>query len=145
MLVQVPGAPALHVRPPWEPPSEVRGALEIVIDPGQAFGTGAHHTTRLCLEILLGVRSEDRRALSLLDVGTGSGVLALAAFELGFEPVSAFDNDPESISAAGENAAANGASLLLGSARPAPRPAAERRAPRGDHGQPAASAPARAG
>jgi ribosomal protein L11 methyltransferase len=103
----------LHVRPPWEPPCGLPGALEIVIDPGQAFGTGAHHTTRLCLELLLTVRREDPRALSLIDLGTGSGVLAIAARKLGFDPVSGFDSDPESLSAARANARTNDVVLGL--------------------------------
>ncbi len=104
----------LHVRPPWEPPCELPGALEVVIDPGQAFGTGAHHTTRLCLELLLAVRRDDPRELSLIDLGTGSGVLAIAARRLGFEPVSGFDSDPEALTAARDNAAANDVEVRLG-------------------------------
>ena len=72
---------------------------EIVIDPGQAFGTGAHASTRLCLELLLEL---GRRAPggALLDVGTGSGVLAIAAARLGFSPVLGLDNERESVDAA---------------------------------------------
>ncbi len=94
----------LWVGPPWEEPPQ--GLLPVVIDPGGAFGTGAHPTTRLCLELL-----QEVEPASLLDLGCGSGVLAIAAMKLGFSPVVAFDNDPEAIEATLTNAAANGVSL----------------------------------
>ena len=104
--------PALHVRPPWAPPSDRRDAEEIVIDPGQAFGTGAHATTRLCLELLLELAALDGRPPGpLLDVGTGSGVLAIAAARLGFEPVLGLDHERESVAAARENARVNGVAI----------------------------------
>jgi len=65
----------LYVRPPWDEPAVRPGVHEIVIDPGQAFGTGAHATTRMCLELLLAI---DARG-SLADLGCGSGVLSIAA------------------------------------------------------------------
>ncbi len=102
------------VRPPWEAGRDaLRGgaAPEIVIDPGQAFGTGAHATTRLCLELLLELAAAERGRGALLDVGTGSGVLAIAADALGFAPVLALDNEHESVTAARENAAVNGAAI----------------------------------
>ena len=71
----------LRVRPPWEPPLDGDG-VDLVIDPGQAFGTGAHHTTRLCLELLL----ELEPAGALADWGCGTGVLAIAAARLGWRP-----------------------------------------------------------
>jgi ribosomal protein L11 methyltransferase len=108
VLIEAPlGLPALHVRPPWESPSDREGAEEIVIDPGQAFGTGAHATTRLCLELLLVLAALEPRPRSLLDVGTGSGVLAIAAARLGFAPVLGLDHERESVAAARENAEAN--------------------------------------
>jgi ribosomal protein L11 methyltransferase len=119
--------PGLHVRPPWEPPSERIDVEEVVIDPGQAFGTGAHASTRMCLELLLELAGEkDARKASttgekdgipaggrgaLLDLGTGSGVLAIAAVRLGFGPVVGLDNERESIQAARENALVNGVQL----------------------------------
>ncbi len=103
--------PGLHVRPPWEPPSGRVDVEEIVIDPGQAFGTGAHATTRMCLELLLEVASRDEQRGPLLDVGTGSGVLAIAAARLGFKPVLGLDNEQESVAAARENAKVNGVEL----------------------------------
>ena len=108
VLLEAPlGLPALHVRPPWESPSDREGTEEIVIDPGQAFGTGAHATTRLCLELLLELAALEPRPGSLLDVGTGSGVLAIAAARLGFAPVLGLDHERESVAAARENAEAN--------------------------------------
>jgi ribosomal protein L11 methyltransferase len=103
--------PALHVRPPWEQPSDRSDVREIVIDPAQAFGTGAHATTRLCLELLLEVALRDASRGPLLDIGTGSGVLAIAAAHLGFSPVIGLDNDPESIDAARTNALVNGVEI----------------------------------
>lgn len=100
--------PALHVRPPWEAPSDREDAEELVIDPGQAFGTGAHATTRLCLELLLELAALGDRPGPLLDVGTGSGVLAIAAARLGFAPVLGLDHERESVAAARENARVNG-------------------------------------
>ncbi len=93
----------LMVRPPWE---AARGTeLDVVIDPGQAFGTGAHATTRLCLELML---SLPECGGSFLDLGCGSGVLAIVAARLGFDPVVAVDNDPEAVAAARANAERNG-------------------------------------
>ncbi len=103
--------PGLRVRPPWEAPSARGGVEEIVIDPGQAFGTGAHATTRLCLELLLARTAEAPLRGALLDVGTGSGVLAIAAARLGYAPVVALDADPESVAAATANAAVNGVAV----------------------------------
>ena len=90
----------LWIGPPWEqPPAE---ATAVVIDPGRAFGTGAHPTTQLCLAFLL-----DLERGSLIDVGCGSGVLSVAAATLGFEPVIALDHDSAAVEAAKRNAAAN--------------------------------------
>jgi ribosomal protein L11 methyltransferase len=89
------------VRPPWTEPRA--GALDLVIDPARAFGTGAHPTTRLSLELLLDVAPRG----PLTDVGCGSGVLAIAAAKLGFEPVFALDNDPAAIEATLANAHRN--------------------------------------
>jgi ribosomal protein L11 methyltransferase len=93
------------VRPPWAETRE--GALDLVIDPAQAFGTGAHPTTRLSLELLLELEPSG----PLTDVGCGSGVLAIAAALLGFEPVIALDNDPAAVEATIDNARANGVRL----------------------------------
>lgn len=95
----------LRVRPPWEPPGEA--PIDIVIDPAQAFGTGAHATTRLCLELLLGLEPGG----ALVDVGCGSGVLAIAAARLGWEPILGIDHDREAVRATIDNAAANGVQI----------------------------------
>jgi ribosomal protein L11 methyltransferase len=95
----------LFVRPPWAEPRA--GALDLVIDPGQAFGTGAHPTTRLSLELLLELEPNG----SLADLGCGSGVLAIAAAKLGFEPVIAVDNEQAALDATRANALANAVEL----------------------------------
>jgi ribosomal protein L11 methyltransferase len=90
----------LWVGPPWlDPPTD---ATAIVIDPGRAFGTGAHPTTKLCLELLL-----ELEPASAVDIGCGSGVLSIVAAKLGFEPVTALDSDPNAVKATRHNAAAN--------------------------------------
>ena len=93
----------LRVRSPWHEPEP--GLEEIVIDPGQAFGTGAHDTTRLCLELLCEL--EDPGG-PFTDLGCGSGVLAIAAAKLGFAPVLGVDHEAESVAATADNARANG-------------------------------------
>ena len=95
----------LWIGPPWETPDP--NALAIVIDPGQAFGTGTHPTTRLCLELMLELEPRG----SLVDLGCGSGVLAIAAAKLGFEPVVALDSDRAAIAATRANARDNGVVL----------------------------------
>ena len=104
---------SLRVRPPWEAPDDQRAdpAHEIVSDPGRAFGTGAHATTRMCLELLLALAAEQAVSGPLLDVGSGSGVLSIAAARLGFAPVLALDHERESVDAARANAAVNGVQL----------------------------------
>jgi ribosomal protein L11 methyltransferase len=104
--------PSLRVRPPWEAPHARDDRMqEIVIDPGQAFGTGAHASTRMCLELLLEIAARERATGPLIDVGTGSGVLAIAAARLGFDPVLGLDHERESVEAARENAVANRAEI----------------------------------
>jgi ribosomal protein L11 methyltransferase len=102
----------LAVRPPWEQP--LGADVELVIDPAQAFGTGAHATTRLCLELLLALADGDSARGKLLDLGCGSGVLAIAAAKLGFDPVQAVDFDPLSVEATRDNATVNGVELDAG-------------------------------
>jgi ribosomal protein L11 methyltransferase len=97
----------LYVRPPWEEPAVRPGVHELVIDPGQAFGTGTHPTTRLCLELLLDVEPGG----SFADLGCGSGVLAIAAAKLGFAPVTAVDSDRAAVEATLRNARDNGVAL----------------------------------
>jgi ribosomal protein L11 methyltransferase len=103
-------AGTLYVRPPWEPAHAE--LMDLVIDPGQAFGTGAHHTTRLCLELLARESPpEDPDGRGVMDLGCGSGVLAIAAAKLGWSPVAGVDHELESVRATGENAQANGVSV----------------------------------
>ena len=90
----------LWLRPSWEPERE--GAIDLVVDPGQAFGTGAHPTTRLCLEYLLELAEAGENDGALVDLGTGSGVLAIAAAKLGWSPVTGYDHEPAAIEAAGQ-------------------------------------------
>jgi ribosomal protein L11 methyltransferase len=99
----------LIVRPPWAPAAGEPGVHDLVIDPGQAFGTGSHHTTRLCLELLC----ELEPGGPLADLGCGSGVLAIAASKLGWGPVRGFDHEAPAVAAAGENAQANGVALAV--------------------------------
>jgi ribosomal protein L11 methyltransferase len=101
----------LWVGPPWEEAPD--GTIPVVVDPGRAFGTGAHPTTRLCLELLQKVEPT-----SLVDVGCGSGVLSIAAAKLGFAPVAALDVDEVALEVTAENAVANGVEVELVSAPP---------------------------
>jgi len=89
------------VGPPWEEPPA--GADPIVVDPGRAFGTGAHATTRLSLELL-----QELEPGSLVDIGCGSGVLSIAAAKLGFDPVTAVDIDEVAVEVTRGNAERNG-------------------------------------
>ena len=98
----------LAVRPPWEPPQGTQ--LDLVIDPGRAFGTGAHATTRLCLELLLELPSDQG---PVIDLGCGSGVLAIAAAKLDHAPVLALDYDQLAVDATIENARVNGVAELI--------------------------------
>lgn len=126
----------LYIRPPWEqppaPPARDVGAgpgagsrepsalLDIVLTPGLAFGTGLHPTTRGVLNLL----QDEAPSGPVVDVGTGSGILAISAEKLGFGPVFAFDNDPLAVTAARSNAEENGVEVRvehtdLGEAPPA--------------------------
>ena len=105
------------VAPPWHDstasPPELKpadGDIAIVIDPSTGFGTGHHETTRLCLSLLQSIELRDRR---VIDVGTGSGVLAIAAAKLGAASVVAFDEDPEALRNARENVARNDVAELV--------------------------------
>jgi ribosomal protein L11 methyltransferase len=100
----------LYVRPPWEEAPVRPGVIDLEIDPGRAFGTGAHATTRLCLELLLELADEGTRG-SLCDLGCGSGVLAIAGAKLGFGPVEAVDSDRLAVEATEINARDNGVAL----------------------------------
>jgi ribosomal protein L11 methyltransferase len=101
----------LWLRPSWEPARE--GAIDLIVDPGQAFGTGAHPTTRLCLEYLLELADAGEADGALTDLGTGSGVLAIAAAKLGWSPVTGYDHEAAAIEASAANAKVNGIDLEL--------------------------------
>ena len=94
-------AGGLWIGPPWETPPP--GEPAVVVDPGRAFGTGAHPTTRACIELLSGLERG-----GVLDAGCGSGVLAIAAARLGFAPVLAVDLDPVAVETTVRTAARNG-------------------------------------
>ena len=98
----------IYVRPPWEEPAVRPGVIEIVVDPGQAFGTGAHATTELCLELMLDL---GKPRGSFADLGCGSGVLAIAAAKLGFSPIRAVDAEKAALQATKQNANANAVAL----------------------------------
>lgn len=95
----------LWVGPPWE--DAPAGLRSVVIDPGQAFGTGGHGSTRASLELLASLPARG----AVLDLGCGSGVLSIAALRLGFDPVYACDIDPIAVEVTAENAARNGVTL----------------------------------
>ena len=99
------------IRPSWEADGPESPGVDVVVDPGQAFGTGAHPTTRMCVELLLELADEGRAHGAVVDLGTGSGVLAIAAAKLGFGPVVGVDNELAALEAAAANAAANGVEL----------------------------------
>jgi ribosomal protein L11 methyltransferase len=101
----------LWLRPSWEPPRE--DAIDVVVDPGQAFGTGAHPTTRLCLGFLCELEATGEAGGELVDLGTGSGVLAIAAAKLGWGPIRGYDHEPAALEAAAVNAEANGVTVSL--------------------------------
>ena len=101
-------AGGLVIAPPWDVP---KGATPvIIIEPSTGFGTGHHATTRLCLELM---QQLDLRGARVLDVGTGSGVLALAAWKLGATDVVAIDNDPDALDNARSNIERNGAAATI--------------------------------
>ncbi len=108
----------VFLRPSWIETPPPAGAVEVVLDPGMAFGTGNHPTTALCLGALDDFLAHHPGA-DVLDVGTGSGLLAIAARKLGAGRVVATDNDPVALAVAGENAARNRAALELTAVAPA--------------------------
>lgn len=99
----------LLIKPGWSQQKPKKGQAMVVLDPGLSFGTGQHPTTSFCLR-QIAARSaliKPNSALSFLDIGTGSGILAIAAAKLGYTPVHAFDFDPESVRIAAGNARKN--------------------------------------
>jgi ribosomal protein L11 methyltransferase len=130
-------SPRIYTHPPWEPmPDAKDGEIVITLDPGMAFGTGKHETTKACLQYIdeiagigecgeghetgdgrrdeipsrlaSGVSRQEPSSVSFLDMGCGSGILSIAAAKLGFSPVAGFDIDEEAVEASRENASANG-------------------------------------
>ena len=97
---------ALLVKPTWSRRRPRAGQAVVVLDPGLSFGTGQHPTTAFCLEQLAAGRASGQQR-SFLDIGTGSGILAIAAAKLGYEPVQAFDVDPAALRVARVNAIQN--------------------------------------
>ncbi len=93
-----------------EIPEEFRARVVIQVDPGMAFGTGTHFTTSACLELLEDCLEQRPGASSVLDVGTGTGILAIAALKLGAEQALGLDLDPDAVAEATENARLNGVS-----------------------------------
>jgi len=98
----------LLLKPSWIKKRPKKGQAVVVLDPGLSFGTGQHATTEFCLQEIVRNANTSRRQ-SLLDIGTGSGILAIAAAKLGYKPVSAFDFDPEAVRVARANTQTNGA------------------------------------
>ena len=102
----------LLIKPSWSRKQARKGQHEVILDPGMAFGTGQHPTTSFCLDQLADVRVEGE-AQSFLDLGTGTGILAICAAKLGYEPIDAIDYDPDSVEVTKENAEANGVGDLM--------------------------------
>jgi ribosomal protein L11 methyltransferase len=109
----------LHWVPEWERATcrLPRGHVAVYLDPGMAFGTGNHETTRLCVRQLVAyaerLTPRQRRAVAVIDAGCGSGILAISAAKLGFTQVFAFDNDAEAVAIARQNARRNGVGSIV--------------------------------
>ena len=103
---------ALLIKPSWIKRKPKKNQSVVVLDPGLSFGTGQHATTSFCLRQIVASRKGDTKQ-SFLDIGTGSGILAIAAAKLGYSPIEAFDFDPESVRVAQENAKQNKVDRLL--------------------------------
>jgi ribosomal protein L11 methyltransferase len=111
---------ALLVKPSWSKKRPRKNQAVVILDPGLSFGTGQHPTTSFCLREICRVgvmRQQSSHRLntikSFLDIGTGSGILAIAAAKLGFKPIRAFDFDPEAVRVARANARVNGVDKKL--------------------------------
>ena len=104
---------ALLLKPSWSRRRPRKGQALVVLDPGLSFGTGRHPTTGFCLRQLVARRCSGR-SQSCLDIGTGSGILAIAAAKLGYAPVDAIDSDPEAVRTARANARRNGVAGKIG-------------------------------
>lgn len=102
----------LLVKPGWCRRKPLPGQAMVVLDPGLSFGTGQHPTTRFCLTQVVAAQRPDTRQ-SFLDIGTGSGILAIAAVKLGYRSVRGFDFDPQAVRVARENARRNGVAAIF--------------------------------
>ena len=102
---------ALLVKPTWSNRAPKAGQQLVLLDPGLSFGTGQHATTHFCLTQVAKLRTGGPQ--TFMDMGTGSGILALAAAKLGYAPVKAFDFDPDAVRIAAENAELNGVSEAI--------------------------------
>lgn len=98
------------VAPPWDLPTSTSTDVVVIIEPSRGFGTGHHQSTRLCIVLLQG---RDLKGQTVVDVGTGSGVLAITAAKLGASYVAAFDSDPDAVENARENILANGVQRIV--------------------------------
>ena len=98
---------ALLLKPSWSKRRPKTNQAMVILDPGLSFGTGQHPTTRFCLEQIV-IAQKEGQTRSFLDIGTGSGILAIAARKLGYQPVTAIDSDTEAIRIARTNARQNG-------------------------------------
>ena len=114
--------PRLRISPSWHPVTGPDLDRSIVLDPGLAFGTGSHPTTRMCLEWL---DAADLAGKRVIDYGCGSGILAIAAARLGAAEVSGRDIDPQALASAAENARANGVAIDIASSSTPPPPPAD--------------------
>jgi ribosomal protein L11 methyltransferase len=101
----------IGVRPSWWDPQE--GLIDVVVDPGRAFGTGGHPTTRLCLALLVALEEGGEASGPIADWGTGSGVLGIAAAKLGWSPITGCDRELASLETAQANAEANGVGMSI--------------------------------
>ena len=103
---------SLLVKPSWIKKAPRKNQAVVILDPGLSFGTGQHATTSFCLSEIVMAHKKQQPG-SFLDIGTGSGILAISAAKLGYRPVEAFDYDPESVRVAKANAAVNGVSAKI--------------------------------
>ena len=101
----------IGIRPSWWEPKD--GLIDVVVDPGRAFGTGGHPTTRLCLGLLVELEEAGEASGSIADWGTGSGVLGIAAAKLGWSPITGCDRELASLETARANAEANGVEMSI--------------------------------
>jgi ribosomal protein L11 methyltransferase len=105
--------PGLIIKPSWEDYTVQPGEQVLEIDPGMAFGTGQHASTKLALSLMQGCFHSSQPPKTMLDVGAGTGILAMAAARFGAEELLAVDNDPEAVQAAAENISRNHLSGLI--------------------------------